>query len=376
MNTFDDDPMGIAAVAAVRADRSPTLGALAKAKAQAQAKFLPLGKDKTANAGKYSYGYADLATCLEAVVPALSEVGIAVFQPTRVDESKAIATTLLVHESNEFISGDFAVAIVDPTDAQSIGSATTYARRYGLLAMLAYAAGDEDDDGQAARGGDHEMKGSASASAAPACPACGVVGSIMKGSEKFGGGILCWAKRGGCGAKWPDGTAFPPTAPPPEAEGPKPRAKREPKPPVLPAAAAVEPPAPAVYEATAPPPGSEDCEVEGCWGGRGHLGDHVFEEDAEKLKTPPLAVVPVSFTYGGKLHVTQGITMEQMVKTYELAPAVDKRIRKGYARELLGKILRKPPAESSRNDLTEAQAAKFLTVLETALAMGEVEVEP
>jgi hypothetical protein len=131
-----------------------------------------------------------------------------------------------------------------------------------------------------------------------------------------------------------------------------------------------------VVDAVVPPPGSEDCDVEGCWGGRGHEGDHVFEADAEALKTPPLAVVPVSFTYGGKLHVTQGITMEQMVKTYELAPAVDKRIRKGYARELLGKILRKPPAESSRNDLTEAQAAKFLTVLETALAMGEVEVEP
>jgi ssDNA-binding Zn-finger/Zn-ribbon topoisomerase 1 len=37
------------------------------------------------------------------------------------------------------------------------------------------------------------------------CPACGVVGQIIKGKEEFGGGWLCWQRKGGCGAKWPDG---------------------------------------------------------------------------------------------------------------------------------------------------------------------------
>jgi hypothetical protein len=32
-----------------------------------------------------------------------------------------------------------------------------------------------------------------------------VVGQIIKGKAEFGGGWLCWAKKGGCGAKWPDG---------------------------------------------------------------------------------------------------------------------------------------------------------------------------
>jgi len=36
------------------------------------------------------------------------------------------------------------------------------------------------------------------------CPACGVA-AIIKGKEDFGGGWLCWKKRGGCGAKFPDG---------------------------------------------------------------------------------------------------------------------------------------------------------------------------
>jgi hypothetical protein len=36
------------------------------------------------------------------------------------------------------------------------------------------------------------------------CPRCGS-DAIIKGKEDFGGGWLCWAKKGGCGAKFPDG---------------------------------------------------------------------------------------------------------------------------------------------------------------------------
>jgi hypothetical protein len=36
------------------------------------------------------------------------------------------------------------------------------------------------------------------------CPSCGG-GHIIKGKAEYGGGWLCWAKRGGCGAKFEDG---------------------------------------------------------------------------------------------------------------------------------------------------------------------------
>jgi hypothetical protein len=36
------------------------------------------------------------------------------------------------------------------------------------------------------------------------CPACGVA-AIIKGREEYGGGWVCFRKRGGCGAKYPDG---------------------------------------------------------------------------------------------------------------------------------------------------------------------------
>ena len=38
------------------------------------------------------------------------------------------------------------------------------------------------------------------------CPECGKE-AIIKGKAEYGGGWLCFAKKGGCGAKWPDGAA-------------------------------------------------------------------------------------------------------------------------------------------------------------------------
>jgi len=39
------------------------------------------------------------------------------------------------------------------------------------------------------------------------CPACGTVGSVIKGKQDYGGGWLCWAKKGGCSAKFQEGDA-------------------------------------------------------------------------------------------------------------------------------------------------------------------------
>ncbi len=205
--------------------RSESVAALAKAKCQAQAKFLPLGKDKSATValskgGSYSYSYADLAACLESVIPALSEAGIALFQPVRIEEGAAIATTLLVHgDSGEWIASDYAAVAVDSRDARSVGSAATYARRYGLLAMLAIASADEDDDAEEARGGAHEMPQARETprtgdSPKAVCPAC-KADAMIKSKAEWGGGWVCFKKKGGCGTKWPEGP-FPTAGPAPE----------------------------------------------------------------------------------------------------------------------------------------------------------------
>lgn len=37
------------------------------------------------------------------------------------------------------------------------------------------------------------------------CPTCGNVGAVIKGKANYGGGWICWDKKGGCGARFKDG---------------------------------------------------------------------------------------------------------------------------------------------------------------------------
>ena len=58
--------------------------------------------------------------------------------------------TRIFHKSGQYIEdGGVPLKLKDPDDAQKLGSAITYARRYGLQAMLGMV-GEEDDDGNKA----------------------------------------------------------------------------------------------------------------------------------------------------------------------------------------------------------------------------------
>jgi hypothetical protein len=92
--------------------------------------------------------YADLGSVMDACLPALNERGIAVIQPTGEDDLGRFVQTILIHgESGEQLSCRVPL-IVSKNDMQGYGSAVTYARRYGLMAMAGIAP--EDDDGNAA----------------------------------------------------------------------------------------------------------------------------------------------------------------------------------------------------------------------------------
>jgi hypothetical protein len=117
----------------------------------AQAAFGEVKKGKKVEVntqkGRYSYTYADLGTTLEAVMPALHANGLALVQPMEVREGKAGIITRLMHTSGDTLEG-WTPLSGTMTTAQDMGSAITYARRYGLTALLCLAA--EDDDGAAA----------------------------------------------------------------------------------------------------------------------------------------------------------------------------------------------------------------------------------
>lgn len=118
--------------------------ATALAKAQAN-----MGKAIKANKNDHFRSkYADLGNVMDACLPALNEVGIALIQPTGTDELGNFVETILIHgESGEQLSCRVPL-ILGKNDMQGFGSAVTYARRYGLMAMAGIAP--EDDDGNAA----------------------------------------------------------------------------------------------------------------------------------------------------------------------------------------------------------------------------------
>lgn len=92
--------------------------------------------------------YADLAACVEAVIDALNENGVALIQKTDLCEDGVIVETTFIHESGETLSAGKLHLPASKQDAQGYGSALTYARRYSLMAACGIAP--EDDDGNAA----------------------------------------------------------------------------------------------------------------------------------------------------------------------------------------------------------------------------------
>jgi hypothetical protein len=105
----------------------------------------PALKDSTNPAFKTKY--ADLASVMAACMPALNRHGICVIQPICDEDGKRYVKTVLAHESGETLECRVEL-IVGKNDMQGYGSAVTYARRYGLMAMAGIAP--DDDDGNAA----------------------------------------------------------------------------------------------------------------------------------------------------------------------------------------------------------------------------------
>jgi hypothetical protein len=133
---------------------SQTIGKIAAALVQAQAEME--NASKSSKNPFYKSTYADLNAIREVTLPALNKHKIVALQPTVVIDGKKYVQTTLMHESGEFISGITEILSVKENDAQAQGSGISYARRYGLQAIL--NVGAEDDDGNAASGNNPKPK--------------------------------------------------------------------------------------------------------------------------------------------------------------------------------------------------------------------------
>lgn len=122
------------------------MSAIAAAFVQAQRNFAPALKK--ADNPYFGSKYADLAVCIEAVIDALHDNGIALIQHTDQSDKGVIVSTVFMHESGEHLETGSIFVPAAQNSPQAFGSALTYARRYSL--MTACGIAPEDDDGNAA----------------------------------------------------------------------------------------------------------------------------------------------------------------------------------------------------------------------------------
>ncbi len=87
--------------------------------------------------------YADINSIIDTVEPILLDHGLLLMQPIKEDK---VYTTIIDVESGEILESYLTLPPI--TDAQKLGGAITYFRRYTLVSLLSLQA--VDDDGETA----------------------------------------------------------------------------------------------------------------------------------------------------------------------------------------------------------------------------------
>lgn len=128
-------------------EKSESIKSLSEAMAKAQGEIENAGKNSINP--HFKSKYADLAEVLNTVRPVWSANGLSIMQFPSYHDGVASVETLITHSSGEWISS-IASAQVGKPDAQGIGSATTYLRRYSAAAAAGIA--QEDDDANSSIG--------------------------------------------------------------------------------------------------------------------------------------------------------------------------------------------------------------------------------
>jgi hypothetical protein len=103
--------------------------------------------------------YSTLSDVFDAIREPLSKNELCVMQKTKFRPGQGnergyhYIETILSHSSGQYVTCETFVFCEKP-DAQSYGKAITYAKRYGLMALVGVASAEDDDDGETAMGRD------------------------------------------------------------------------------------------------------------------------------------------------------------------------------------------------------------------------------
>lgn len=128
---------------------SDQIAELAKALAKAQAAIKNAVKESTNP--HFKSRYADLASVWDAVREPLTSNGLSVIQIPSNSDNKVQCTTMLLHESGQFVRDTMGMTPTQNTP-QAQGSCLTYLRRY-MLQSVAGVAPDDDDGNEASKKG-------------------------------------------------------------------------------------------------------------------------------------------------------------------------------------------------------------------------------
>lgn len=114
------------------------------------------GEMETAKFNKkgHTHRYADFTSVIHACRGPLAHNNLAIMQYVEIIDKQPMLVTMLTHISGQWITSNLPLLVKDNT-CQSLGSAMTYMKRYGLSALLGIVSDEDegaDDDGETAMG--------------------------------------------------------------------------------------------------------------------------------------------------------------------------------------------------------------------------------
>jgi len=125
---------------------SDNINELAAALSKAQAQMRPAAKD-LANS-HFKNRYSTITAVWEVVREPITANGLTIWQDITTCDKTVSVTTKVVHVSGQWVEFGPLTIPLAKFDAQGVGSATSYAKRYALCAAIGVVS--DDDDGEAA----------------------------------------------------------------------------------------------------------------------------------------------------------------------------------------------------------------------------------
>ena len=121
--------------------KSPEIDKLAASLSKVQSELE--GAKKESTNPFFNSSYADLHSVIKSSFPLLSKNGLSVTQGNEMIQGAVCVTTTLMHNSGQWLRSKIKLPL-EKKNAQGVGSAITYGRRYGLSAIVGIAQYDDD----------------------------------------------------------------------------------------------------------------------------------------------------------------------------------------------------------------------------------------